>query len=397
MSVKSRPDSPYYWAAAKNPVTGKVERWSTKEKTRAGAERAYRAKLVEWEREAVDGEGLRSVTLAKALGQYIDSLGTRPAARGFAQMATKTLGTSPSPAMAGRFKLDGSTLLHKLQTRDLELLRRARVTEGNAPQTIAHEIKIIRAATIYAGKMMACRVPKEITWPMPKLTTKTRVLSREEYLKIYAYLDPERPVSFLGRGGKPARAYVQKGSLFRQRQDVRDIFVALLMTGGRWTEVAKLSWSDLMDGGTILLNSYKTDDTRVVPMPAPVREMLERRYAARDPKQPYIFPGRWGGPRAERSSCRPILRAMNALGFNSPDNVAKHGRCVVHSLRHTFATWLSQSGEDIKALQTVLGHKNIKMTERYVHLDAVSTAERLGKRLEGMALTSEGKADPVKE
>lgn len=387
MSIKQRADSPYWWASAVNPVTKRLERWSTGERDKRAAEKAYRTKLAVWDKDALETEdGLRPISLSAAIGQYVDSLKGRPAAKGYGQLARKTLGTSE--ALAGRFHLDPAMLLHKLQPRDLELLRRARASEGNAPQTIAHEIKMLRAATIYAGKRMSCRVPPTIDWPMPKLSTKTRVLSREEYLLIYAYLDPKRPVEGLGRGGERASSYTPGGLKLKQREDVRDLFVALLMTGGRWMEVAKLSWSDRMDGtDTLLLNSYKTDDKRVVPMPGPVREMLERRWKARDPREPYIFPGRWGGPRAERSSCRPILRAMTILGFNAPDIVAKHGRCVVHSLRHTFATWLSQDGQDIKALQTVLGHKSIKMTERYVHLDAVATAERMGKVMAKMTLT----------
>jgi integrase len=38
-----------------------------------------------------------------------------------------------------------------------------------------------------------------------------------------------------------------------------------------------------------------------------------------------------------------------------------------HDLRHTFATRLVQAGEDLYKVQRLLGHKSIKMTERYAH------------------------------
>jgi integrase/recombinase XerD len=38
----------------------------------------------------------------------------------------------------------------------------------------------------------------------------------------------------------------------------------------------------------------------------------------------------------------------------------------LHKWRHTFATQILQSGIDIKTLQTLLGHKNIATTEKYL-------------------------------
>jgi integrase len=39
-----------------------------------------------------------------------------------------------------------------------------------------------------------------------------------------------------------------------------------------------------------------------------------------------------------------------------------------HDLRHTFASWLVMAGVDIPTVQRLMGHKDIKMTLRYVNL-----------------------------
>jgi site-specific recombinase XerD len=47
----------------------------------------------------------------------------------------------------------------------------------------------------------------------------------------------------------------------------------------------------------------------------------------------------------------------------------------LHTLRHTFASRLVKEGTDLYAVSKLLGHKSIKMTERYSHL----APSKLGK------------------
>ena len=40
---------------------------------------------------------------------------------------------------------------------------------------------------------------------------------------------------------------------------------------------------------------------------------------------------------------------------------------TLHCCRHTFATRLLERGVDIRIVQELLGHSNVKVTERYTH------------------------------
>ena len=44
-------------------------------------------------------------------------------------------------------------------------------------------------------------------------------------------------------------------------------------------------------------------------------------------------------------------------------------RLSPHKLRHTYATYLIKGGAELRAVQTLLGHSSVKVTEIYTHVD----------------------------
>ena len=104
-----------------------------------------------------------------------------------------------------------------------------------------------------------------------------------------------------------------------------------------------------------------------------IPEALARKYpnACRETGWQYVFPSqrRSIDPRSGKTMRHHVLES----GFQKAVKgaVRKAGivkRATVHTLRHSFATHLLENGINIRQVQELMGHKDVKTTEIYTHV-----------------------------
>ena len=194
-----------------------------------------------------------------------------------------------------------------------------------------------------------------------------RYLTEEEIPKLKATLDKK----MYRKAGKGINQ-----TFFR----LRLIVLIALTTGMRIAEIFALMWSDLLYKEELIAvrAKLKKGKVRYVPMP-PELSVEFRRYPA-ILGEARIFPPE-PGAQSERQrvdkSFETILEEAEITDFR------------FHDLRHTFASWYMMNGGDLYELAKILGHSNIKMTERYAKLakshiaKTGSTARVMWKMMEG--------------
>lgn len=143
------------------------------------------------------------------------------------------------------------------------------------------------------------------------------------------------------------------------------IVYLLLDCGLRLSEVTKIKRDDLnFEKGYLFVNG-KGRKERVVPMGAKLRNVLVKYLAERDKDtfqtyKDYMFLTESGTPITEATLSQLMKRLKKETGVK---------RIHAHLFRHTFATnYLIYGLGDVYELSRLLGHSDIKITEKYLQL-----------------------------
>ncbi len=146
---------------------------------------------------------------------------------------------------------------------------------------------------------------------------------------------------------------------------------ALVMTsysaGLRVSDMVGLNVRDI-DSKRMLIHirMAKGKKDRFVPLSVKVLEVLREYYTAYQPTG-YLFAGQNGGAYSSRSAQVIIAKAKKLAGILKPGST--------HMLRHSFATHLLENGTDIRYIQEMLGHTDIRTTLRYTHIAVKAIAK----------------------
>ena len=137
---------------------------------------------------------------------------------------------------------------------------------------------------------------------------------------------------------------------------LRPIVLTALNTGMRRSEILKLRWADVdLSNRKIKVVNTKNNESRVIPINQTLYEEFLR--LIKQVRGEYVFSDKNGRPYGDiKKSFASALKKAKIKDFR------------FHDLRHTFGSHLVMQGANLRTVQQILGHKDIKMTMRYAHL-----------------------------
>lgn len=131
--------------------------------------------------------------------------------------------------------------------------------------------------------------------------------------------------------------------------------------GLRLGEVLHLKLSDVDSGRmTLRVDQGKGKKDRNVMLSPALLERLRAYWKRYRPKE-LLFPG--------KDPTRPVHQTLIQRAFIQAKREARiRKRVSFHSLRHSFATQLLESGVNVRTIQALLGHRCLETTQRYIHV-----------------------------
>jgi site-specific recombinase XerD len=140
----------------------------------------------------------------------------------------------------------------------------------------------------------------------------------------------------------------------------RAILAIIYSAGLRISEAINLRPSDIDSDRKQIRILGKGNKYRYTLLSDNVLVILRMYWKAYRPTK-YLFEGHIKGEPVSRSTIQIVFRkAVKKTGINK--------QATVHSLRHSFATHLLESGVNLKIIQSLLGHSSLRTTSIYLHV-----------------------------
>ena len=158
--------------------------------------------------------------------------------------------------------------------------------------------------------------------------------------------------------------------------------------GLRLQEATHLQIRDIDSGRMMLhIRHGKGGKDRYVPLPLPTLKIL-RKYWSSHRNLVWIFPAvKHGGTvNPAATECMKMNSVWRAFHLACQASGINKSACV-HTLRHSYATHLLETGVNLRQIQEYLGHRSITTTMLYTHLTETSihqTQQLLNQLMEGL-------------
>jgi len=161
----------------------------------------------------------------------------------------------------------------------------------------------------------------------------------------------------------PAPLAAKDLQLWRRDKAVLELFYS---SGLRLAELSQTRLSDIDLTGGLITVMGKGRKTRILPVGKMARTAIRdwlsiRPEFARADSDNWLFLSLRGTRLSERSIQMRLLHQARRIGLDR--------RLYPHLLRHSFASHMLESSHDLRAVQELLGHSDIRATQIYTHLD----------------------------
>lgn len=182
----------------------------------------------------------------------------------------------------------------------------------------------------------------------------TQIYKKTNYNKIRQPKQSQRLPVILSR--EEIRRMVDLTKNFKHR-----LLLSVTYSAGlRVSEAVRLCARDIdLDGLTVTVRQGKGKKDRLTVISAVLVPELRQIMAGKNGSD-YVFASERGGRLTEATAQKVFYQALSRAGINKS--------ATFHSLRHSFATHLLENGTDVRYVQELLGHANIRTTQIYTHV-----------------------------
>ena len=222
-------------------------------------------------------------------------------------------------------------------------------------------------------------VSQKISWPALNQTVCALrffygvTLNRPEIPERIAYAREPRKLPVILSADEVVRFLVAVPSL-----KTRTALTTAYAAGLRASEAVSLKVADI-DSSRMLIQVRhgKGAKDRTVMLSPQLLAILRTYWRLARPRE-WLFPG--------RDESKPIdVQVLHAACRSATKAAGLAKRVTVHTLRHSFATHLLESGVDIRIIQVLLGHNSLSTTARYTQV-ATTTIAKTRSPIDRLAL-----------